>query len=169
MSYELTTDGERMAVELDEFIADNGFGGAEARALRALSPGQAYTGGGGAQPEWTIRRLEACELVKEAYALVIDLGSREMTDEGIARIAHLSSEAAKQLPVNNPVGLVLRAMSDCLAAAVIPHGYFSAPYPGSEPTAADIEAKKTDPMRRVWVDSIERTLSDAWRELETAE
>jgi hypothetical protein len=42
-------------VSLRGFLADNELSPEEARAIRALLPGDTYTGGGGAAPEWTLR------------------------------------------------------------------------------------------------------------------
>jgi len=50
-----TLDGE--PVDLHAFLADNpDLDALEVAHLRNLQPGQEYRGGGGAQPEWVIRR-----------------------------------------------------------------------------------------------------------------
>jgi len=57
--YILTSvDGDTYSVSLDEFLADNESLDAETvRTIRDLAPGETYADGGGAAPEWSIRRV----------------------------------------------------------------------------------------------------------------
>jgi hypothetical protein len=52
-----TDDNPPRLVNLDAFIALNEFGPEEEQEIRALKVGAIYKGGGGAAPEWSIRRI----------------------------------------------------------------------------------------------------------------
>jgi len=67
---------------LHEFLRVNGegLGDDEVKALKALKPGQSYTGGGGAAAEWTVTRPggDECRVINVTY----DIVTPESAEEG---------------------------------------------------------------------------------------
>jgi hypothetical protein len=51
-------DEDPVTTTLGEFLKDNedGLDASEVRAIKKLRPGESYSGGGGASPEWKVTR-----------------------------------------------------------------------------------------------------------------